>query len=70
MATNVSLEERIAAVEEAISELQRQVATNEPANWLQQVTGSFKDDPAFDEILAYGKAIRAGDESLLGSEDE
>ncbi len=70
MTTNVSLEERIAAVEEAISELQRQVATNEPINWLQQITGSFKDDPVFDEILAYGKAIRAGDESLLGSEDE
>lgn len=70
MATNVSLEERIAAVEEAISELQKQVAVPQQTNWLQQITGSFKDDPVFDEILAYGKAIRAGDKSLLGSEDE
>ncbi len=70
MTANVSLEERIAAVEEAISELRNQVAAPQPTNWLQQITGSFKDDPVFDEILAYGKAIRAGDESLLGSEDE
>ncbi|MEA5451243.1 hypothetical protein VB780_21865 [Leptolyngbya sp. CCNP1308] len=70
MTTNISLEERISAVEEAISELQRQVAIPEPANWLEQITGSFKDDPTFDKILAYGRTIRAGDESVLESDEE
>lgn len=65
MATNTSLEERLAAVESAIAQLQKQVSTPQTTNWLQQITGSFKDEPAFEEILAYGKAIRQGDESLL-----
>jgi hypothetical protein len=69
MATNASLEERLAAVESVIAELQKQVMTPQPMNWLQQVTGSFKDEPAFEEILAYGQAIRQGDESLLDVQD-
>jgi hypothetical protein len=60
MATNTSLEERLAAVESAIAQLQKQVSTPQTTNWLQQITGSFKDEPAFKEILAYGKAIRQG----------
>lgn len=70
MAPNTSLEDRLAAVEAAIAELQKQVAVSPPANWLQQITGSFKDEPAFDEILAYGRAIRQGDESVLEAQDE
>jgi hypothetical protein len=70
MATNTSLEERIAAVEAAITELQKQVANPQPINWLQQITGSFKDEPAFEEVLALGRAIRQGDESVMESEDE
>ena len=70
MATNASLEERLAAVESVVAELQKQVVTPQPMNWLQQVTGSFKNEPAFEEILAYGQAIRQGDESLLDVQDE
>ncbi|MEG4445981.1 hypothetical protein QUB47_29910 [Microcoleus sp. AT9_B5] len=55
MATNTSLEERLAAVEAAIAQLQKQIATLGPANWLQQITGSFKDEPAFEEVLACGR---------------
>jgi hypothetical protein len=65
MASNTSLEERLAAVEAAITELRKQISTPQPTNWLQQITGSFKDEPAFEEVLAYGRAIRQGDESLL-----
>jgi hypothetical protein len=65
MASNTSLEERLAAVEAAIAELQKQVVASQPTNWLQQITGSFKDEPAFEEVLAYGRAIRQGDESIL-----
>ncbi len=70
MTTDTSLETRLAAVEAAIAQLQKQVATSEPTNWLQQITGSFKDEPAFEEVLAYGRAIRQGDESMLETEDE
>ena len=65
MATNTFLEERIAAVEAAIIELQKQITNPEPTNWLEQITGSFKDEPAFEDVLAYGQAIRQGDESII-----
>jgi hypothetical protein len=64
-----SLEERLAAVEAAIAELQ-QVVTPQQTNWLQQITGSFKDEAAFEEVLAYGRAIRQGDESILETPHE
>ena len=70
MAINTSLEERLAAVESAISQLQQQVSTPQPTNWLQQITGSFKDEPAFEEVLAYGRLIRQGDESILEAQDD
>lgn len=70
MATNTSLEARLAAVEAAIAELQKQATSPQSTNWLQQITGSFKDDPAFEEVLAYGSAIRQGDETLLEAQDE
>jgi len=69
MATNTSLEERLAAVEVAIAELQKQVTVPQLTNWLQQITGSFKDEPAFEEALAYGRAIRQGDESVFEAQD-
>ena len=64
MTTHTSLEERLAAVEAAVTELQKQVAP-QPANWLQQITGSFKGEVAFEEVLAYGQALRQGDESVI-----
>ena len=68
MTTHTSLEERLAAVEAAVTELQKQVAP-QPANWLQQITGSFKDEVAFEEVLAYGQALRQGDESVIEEDD-
>lgn len=65
MSTNISLEERLAALEAAITEIQEQLTplqSNQSNNWLQQITGSFQDEPAFEEVLAYGKAIRRADE--------
>jgi hypothetical protein len=70
MTTHLSLEERIAAVEAAIAELQEKIESPQPTNWLQQITGAFKDEPAFEEVLAYGRAIRQGDESLIKAKDE
>jgi hypothetical protein len=60
----------MAAAEAAIDQLQKQIAIPQRTNWLQQITGSFKDEPAFEEVLAYGRAIRQGDESLLEAPDE
>jgi hypothetical protein len=57
---SISLEQRLAAVEAAIAELKEQ-KTNSSPNWLEKITGSFKDDPIFDEVLAYGREFRHAD---------
>jgi hypothetical protein len=55
-------EQRLAAVEEAVRELQRLIGARTPApNWLERVTGSLKDEPAFAEVLEHGRAIRQAD---------
>jgi hypothetical protein len=67
---NPSLEKRLAAVEEEIALLQKQIAMSQPTNWLEEITGSFKDEPAFEEVLAYGRIIRQGDDSCLEIQDD
>jgi len=59
LATQDLLAQRLAAVETAVSELQRRLATLPPApDWLEQIIGSCKDEPAFDEATALGRALR------------
>jgi hypothetical protein len=60
MSTNQSVEQRIVMVEAAIAELQKQLATSQSTNWLQKVTGSFKDEPAVEEVLAYERGDASG----------
>lgn len=62
MSYDATIEQRLAAVEAAVAELkQRMTVTPPAANWLHQVSGSFKDELAFEEVLAYGRALRVAD---------
>ena len=57
-----TVEQRLTAVENALRELQEAMKARNPApDWLDRVIGSIKDEPAFDEVLAYGRAIRQAD---------
>ena len=57
-----TLDQRMTAMEEAIRELQALVKVRKPApDWLDRVIGSMKDEPAFDDVLAFGRAIRQAD---------
>jgi hypothetical protein len=57
-----TLEQRMTAVEDAVRELQEAMKARDPApDWLDRVIGSMKDEPAFDEVLALGRAIRQAD---------
>lgn len=59
MMTQTQLEERLLAVETAVKEIQRRLATLPPTpNWLDEIIGSFKDEPAFEEVIALGRAFR------------
>jgi hypothetical protein len=57
----------LAAVETAVEEIQRRLAGDTKApNWVERFTGAFKDEPAFDEVVEYGRAIRAADRPREG----
>ena len=57
-----TLEQRMSALEETVRELQEAMQGRQPApDWLDRVIGSMKDEPAFDEVLAHGRAIREAD---------
>jgi hypothetical protein len=65
MPVNATIEERLAAVEAAIAELRDHRVIQQPApDWLEQIIGSFQNEPAFEEVLAYGRAIRKGELSV------
>jgi hypothetical protein len=62
MLTDTTIEDRLAALEAAVAELRGNQLIHRPAlDWLEQIVGSFKDEPAFEEVLAYGRAIRKGE---------
>ncbi len=55
-------EQRITALEHSLSELRAAMnARTRASDWLDTVIGSMKDEPAFDEVLALGRAIRESD---------
>jgi hypothetical protein len=59
MSQSSTVEERLAQVERELAELKSRVRTMQPkSQWIDAITGTFKDDPEFDEILRLGKEIR------------
>ncbi len=61
---HLTIEQRLEILEGLVAELQQKLAKQElPASepWWKRVSGSFKDDPVFDEILEYGRAARQAD---------
>jgi hypothetical protein len=61
--SEATLEQRLTALENAVGALQEAMKTRKPTsdNWLDRVIGSMKDEPAFEQVLAYGRAIREAD---------
>ncbi len=57
-----TVEQRLAALERAVADLQHQLTIPAaPANWLEKVIGSVTDDEAFAKALEYGRTFRAAD---------
>lgn len=62
MANESTLERRLAAVEQAVADLQRRDAEGtDPSRCLEKVIGSITDEAAFREALEYGRAFRSAD---------
>ena len=62
MTVDTKIEQRLTAVEEAINDLRcRLDALPTVGNWLEQISGAFKDEPAFEEVLEFGRVVRSAD---------
>lgn len=62
MTKEEEFERRLAAVEQAVAEIQRRFAKMpDPDNWLERVIGSVTDVEAFEEALEYGREFRDSD---------
>jgi hypothetical protein len=67
MASDVSIEQRLAGVESAVAEIQRRLANEMPVqNGVERFTGVFKDEPACAEVVAYGRVLRLADRPQEG----
>lgn len=57
-----SIEQRLAHVEQDVTNLRSEFnRVNARRNWVDQIVGSFHDDPEFREILRLGREIRQSD---------
>lgn len=56
-----TIESRLARVERELAILKAK-STASSGSWIAKVTGSFRDDPDFEEILRLGKEMRDAEE--------
>jgi hypothetical protein len=56
----ISLEQRVALLEDEVAELKRQIATSSATqkNWLDDMSGSMNEFPEFKEVLRLGAEWR------------
>ncbi len=59
MPENQTIEERLTEVERELAILKRQMPPHSNRkSWVEQIAGTFKDDPEFDEIVKLGIEFR------------
>lgn len=65
MASNTSeatVEQRLTTVERTVEEILHRLEMREPApDWLQRFRGCMADEPAFAEVIRYGREFRRAD---------
>lgn len=55
---DLTLEQRVAALEQAVANLQQRPTAPANGKWYEQVGPSFNNDPVFAEMLEYGRYFR------------
>lgn len=59
MPEQVTIQQRLTAVEKDLAELKQRVAQQEKTKcWIERIAGTFKDVPEFDEIVRLGREFR------------
>ena len=53
------IEQRLAALESEVARLKQQLSNSEPKKtWLDQIYGSFANDPIYEKAMKYGRQYR------------
>ncbi len=59
MPEQLTVEERLAAVEQQLVDLKRRLSSQtDGKSWVERIAGTFKDDPDFDQIVRLGRKFR------------
>lgn len=59
MLEQLTVEERLTALEKELRELKQQVTVQiDQRSWIEKIAGTFKDDPDFEEIVRLGREFR------------
>ena len=62
MNPSLTLEERITLLERQMADVRQRLPRQETTReWLQRISGSFKVNPDFEEIVRYGQEFREAD---------
>jgi hypothetical protein len=56
--STMTLEERVAILEQELLMLKRQLPKPAVVPWWEQISGVFADTPAFDEVVDFGRQDR------------
>jgi hypothetical protein len=71
VSTTLTVEERLSILEKEVAELKHPASSVAlKQSWLDCITGSFKGDPEFGEILRLGREIRNADKTEDANGDE
>jgi hypothetical protein len=54
----IPLEDRVAALEKEVEKLKRLVKGGAKKDWLDQIVGSFANDPLYEEAMQLGREYR------------
>jgi hypothetical protein len=58
-----AIEQRLQNMERELADLKGEIKALIPRpNWISAISGTFKDDPEFDEVLRLGKEFRETDQ--------
>lgn len=69
MSTVENLERRLAAVEAEVADLRRRLPqTLSSGDWLARFDGAFANEPAFADVVKFGREFREADGSVEGEE--
>ena len=53
-----TVDDRLSALEAEVSCLREQLAASPARNWIEAIAGSFRDEPAFEDVLRFGREAR------------